>query len=325
MRSPTSWLRKLGVIAVWIGGISLLAIGSLLSGSPSSLKGDGQETPPAANFRSDRLVAFLLVVISGAASCGAWFLFPRSTDVPDPLRSIEARVTVVDIDRMDVEVSVEPLSSEVSVLTVHLWSDLPPESATAELAMHVRAAPCDELANADRWKNLVDECRRTVKSVLPLRATTRWITLATTDPSRNSLAQFIIPLKLSMSQAGVLTRGSDYVKVLMPSIAAEGSMKGRGFRSRFIYWTDVGSRLEWSGLPPAHVSKYWVVWDYPDGPEEFGRNLSRGANPDLAYSDQVRLFLAGALAGVAGGALIGAIQSIPSRLAPALGRRKRAT
>lgn len=274
--------------------------------------------------------AILLLAITAAVGYWAFLLMPPDRALPDPTRSLTGQLDLAGITLDELEMNLFALGNDqwVVVLRGHADENLPNRwlSLTLE-APKIQLLPCELAERTIPPAHRRDLARRkavigTCQDGKPLASTygnglgtvyTRLQGSRLVSASQpgdlvvaGSEVRAVLVVGAAASDMGISENDST-LKVATPMIAVNSRNLSRQSAITITLNTTRGADLEWTGLTPNEVTSDSVRWSFEGNLTSPVRNLARGHDPRIDVQDQRSLFLAGALAGLASGALLAAL------------------
>ncbi len=267
-----------------------------------------------------KTVSSLILLIAGIiAGLSAWVLVPPNRMIPDPSSAATGHVWTKS-PVAELHVGIEHLGSDLWAMRVDAIGE--PGFGSGQVSLEIQdttLAPCTELNRSANGQFLFKDCEAShfVGTGDSIHAVTDWKRI---DPETHTYsATFVAAIEASSDRLGIVSFDGG-LKSAMPSINVydEDGSQGRPTEQTFTLWQTAGTMLQWSGLMPQAVMTDHVVWGYAHTNFRPSLIISAGADAAVAAMDQRALFLAGALAGVAGGVLVAAVERfLPSTAQPA--------
>lgn len=256
-------------------------------GSASSPPKPPDDTPlPTAHKRSWRkiLTPLVLAVLGLALLLAAFELYPKTTQRPSPS---SANVGIlVDSPLQSITYGVDPAGQGKARMTIELTlaGNLPPGGSF--VGMSVTLPPGTTFVCSS------STCNKHSRTV--------GLSFKRARKAIRAKAEF--PIKAD-------SFGVDYNGVTASAAIPEIFYRGSGTPTLYAAYTiPSASSYDWSSYPPESVSESGAVWN--EG-VSLGDNLARtavGINHAAQANDNTMTFIAGALLGLAGGALLSAVQ-----------------
>ncbi len=220
---------------------------------------------------------------------------------------------------------------EMSIrVTASLWS--PTDKVFVSL-MNGRLGNCSELPDARRQDSCSDSLKESLEELSKSGAPNPLISIKLQPPLTTqhprpssgpvpSPGDWIASIVIADSLDSIgYSSGEEGVRATLPSFDFLSGTTGCDLPFTVTYPEDRAPQLIWSGLVPWRFSTSSATWRYSVGCAEQGhQNVTIGDDPTLPAEDNRRLFMAGALAGISGGALLSAIDKA---LTVNSGRRRR--
>jgi hypothetical protein len=233
-------------------------------------------------------VAFLLI---------AFFLYPRTTELPSPAYprlGVSATFPIAFIDYTVVQVT--PTVAEIKMqATLPTGTPSPPARAPAAL-----------LAVSPPFGVGFRSCRPPACQVRRNRITEAsfWIKRLTFRPAAGSAGEAAADFFVNARSFGVTSNGTN-ASAAIPEVVYDGPGTPMLL---VLYRLQSASSYDWSASPVAAVTSSAAQWQ---------QNLMKGDTPGRAAvgidhaaqtGDDIEIFVAGALLGIAGGAIVAAVQ-----------------
>lgn len=286
------------------------------SGSPSDVTTDG------SRVRRRLTAAALLVGVGTAAAVLALAILPQAMSAPDPLTgpnfSVWGAQVSADTGRALVsettsvtqaDVRMTRLQDDIWLASLHLKAA---DSHGQPLEVRVdgpgEAAACEKLAGVNRME-LLDSCKKWASG---LDADNRNGAALTKGWSRTNAGDYELWAQFYIqpdSNAWGMGLGGSTARLRLPTVSVPAFWKAtESIPVSFDLRVDDAVDWEWSGLTPAEVQPANVTWNYQLEPlSGSSTSLVQGRNLKAQSDEQNRIFWAGVLAGIAGGALVGVI------------------
>ncbi len=269
-------------------------------------------------------MAAVLLMIAAGTGWLAWSITPPDRTLLDPVGGLDVLVDAGLQPNLDsISFSVKSYGDNLYALDVRLHTPrraTEPAGIPAIEVSSIAPLPCDGFTQFPHgleqvWMGI---CRREViapsspdwpKAVVE----SSWSAEIETGPiehphaSHEYAAEFVVLAHATSEDVGVVENESD-LAVITPRVSLFNENSQDRVSARFTLYSSRGPTLEWTGLSPSGVTKDWASWTWTEDLATVAQSHMHGHDPRLDVQDQHGLFLAGALAGVAGGALIASLE-----------------
>lgn len=284
--------------------------------------------------RSGYAVVGSITLLAVAAAVGYWAfsLMPPDRAMPDPTSSLTGELHLSGMSLDELEVSLFALGSDQWVVIVRGHTEMRlagggrlslelfgPQFQVLPCELAEGTIPPEHRRDLDRRAAVIGVCLEGEPEAGAYENGRGWVftrlqssrLLAQRQPSGDlvpsgSQVRAVIVLRASASDLGIL-EDEAAIKVATPMISTDSDDTSRRTAIGYTLSTPRGASMEWSGLTPNEVSSDSVRWSFEGNLTSPVRNLARGHDPRVDVQDQRNIFLAGALAGLAGGALLAAL------------------
>jgi hypothetical protein len=240
-----------------------------------------------------------LVLLGVALLPVALSLYPSSTETSAPAYPRVSVLTNLHIAFIDYSaVQVNPSLAQIEV-----------ELARGTSSAPVTGVPFASLVVSPPYGTSFRTCPPTVcteftgKGQVPAFT---WKVLVTFNAKGDAFAYFYVKTKsLGLSVNGLSAQ----------AVIPEAFYNGVGIPEFLVsYHIPAAATYNWSALPPAAFSASTIAWSEPLVQEDTPPKVAVGTNQSRQSSDDHLAFVAGALIGVAGGAVLSAFQEALSRI-----------
>ena len=248
-----------------------------------------------------------ITCLSVALGFWAYKLYPKTSDSPAATYStLEVTTSVPKIDFVNYHVfqmSPDIAVVRVWVVTSDSWPQVRGPSGTATLRLSLPAG--------SYFRECPHPACETIETD-PYPAGTDW-------KKKVTFSQFFPGTYVWAARADFfvrarhfgLTFNHDHVSAAIPDIVYKGSKKDKkDNRAAFLgvsYWIPSAASYDWSSLPVDAVAHTKADWSVPMPQGETAGQIAIGVDQAAKRSDEFKLFLAGALAALAGAGLLTAL------------------
>ena len=261
---------------------------------PAPAQGKPEPLPTTKKrLRKKVLTPLVLGILGLALLLGAFFLYPRITELPTPAYTELDLTTTASINTIFyvVHTSLVPVKIDVGVL-LSPGQRAAPTTLTIWLPIGLRFADCHTPCGVLRSSNGLFQ--------------SYWIKKLTFKSGVYSTVGATVSFRIQASNFGAVFNDVD-ASVAIPEIVYKGPDNTEP-QFDIAYNIPSASTYDWSSLPTQLATSYVAEWieDIPDGitPARVAVGINHGAQSN----DNTRTFVAGALLGLAGGAILSAIQ-----------------
>ena len=271
---------------------------------------DGNEAPaPGAGKPWWRKAAFRPVVLGAVGVVLlliSFFLYPRTTELPSPAfprLAVSTTFPVAFIDYSVVQVS--PAIAEMKISVVLPTSTQGPPAG----------APSPVLAVSPPFGTGFRDCHLPACIVKGhgITAASVWFERLNFRPETGSGATAVADFFVKAQSFGVTSDGIN-ASAAIPEILYQGG--GQPILLT-LYHLRSASSYDWSDSQAAEVTSTTAQWQTDVGNGDTPGREAVGVDHAAQQSDDIKIFIAGALLGIAGGAIIAAVQeAMPSRESP---------
>lgn len=253
---------------------------------------------PARRKRSRKklLTPLVLGILGLALLLGAFFLYPRRTELPTPLFTQLELTTTAQINLIAYNVDAHP---SLAKLSIFVWLNpgqrAVPTMLTIKLPFGDRILDCHAPCEARRYNGAGGA-----------GVQYSWASKLTFQPSSNSGLMAETDLFIQAFHFGEVYDGAN-ASAAIPQIDYHGPDNPEPPMAT-QYIVPAASSYDWSPLPALGTAGPDVNWvEYlPSGVTE--SRVAVGINHAAQSDDNTKTFIAGALLGLAGGAILSAIQ-----------------
>lgn len=277
------------------------------------------------------IVALTMCVVAIVTGVWAQYHLPPDRFVSDPPDGLYGSLIVDDAVSLSlIRVDLRELASGLWVVRIELDADSKADSAATITVQNVKLVGC-ELIPADLEDDRTT-CQRTKQrsgkdTSLNLdlaQAEVRWVPDASKlQPASQVVAVLVVGAPaLDMGIAANVAN----LKVATPSFLPYNNSRrsdSSPIRTRFVYYTNRGPSMTWSGMVPMSIWDDSVAWTYETDQHDPVRNMSYGVDAGVAAGDQAATFSSGVAFGIATGALIGMIEQLVEVLLAMRGSTRR--
>lgn len=256
--------------------------------SPPKPPGD---TPlPTANKRSRRkiLTPLVLAVLGLALLLGAFTLYPKTTQRPTPSFPILNIYTSSGLTYVTYDVIQTSKGKALIEITLTLAGNLPPGGASAGLVVTLPYGTTFVCSSSTS----ISTCKEHIWTV--------GLIFKRAGETIEATADF---------PTTVPSFGVNYNAVTASAAIPEIVYQGAGTPVLYVgYDIPSASSYDWSSYPPSSFSESGAVWEEALIQGDTVGRAAVGIDHAAQTSDDTRTFIAGALLGLAGGALLSAVQ-----------------
>lgn len=241
-----------------------------------------------------------------SASITAW---PADGSVVRPGPGRAGEVTTVTQADVDFSLLQDDLWL-VSLHTVATNREAQPVDVRINIG-NVKAASCDSLTGSNQ-SELMDSCKRAAADLVRNSQGEPEYVMGWSHKNNEVYEAYVrFYVQAEPRMLGIGASGST-TKMRLPEVSFPVFWRAaHTFNVSFAVSVVDAADWEWSGLPPSSVRERAVAWKYElttltgDDP-----GLVQGRNAKIEAQDQARIFWAGVLSGIAGGALVAAVESL---------------
>lgn len=265
-------------------------------------------------------------MISVGAAGLAWRLMPSSPPYEDFPTSLWGGVYVAS-DVSGVNITVDRFGEDVWGVEVVVYVNTRPRSKPSLGLDYVSVGSCSDLKTGSALLDLEDcdktNSRTVIQGGFPhAEATTDWVQAPGEPRTGPASASFLVPVRAPAASLGISETDSD-LRISLPFLWAGAVSDTKPVLFNYTLGTSRGTQMDWTGVQPSAVRSDHVLWAYYIQKSVASPRLVQGHDLARAADDQRRTFVAGALAGIAGGGLIAALgQVFEAALAHGPGRRR---
>ena len=245
---------------------------------------DNSHPLPAARKRSRRkfLLPGVLFIIGAALLLTAWMLYPRTPERPSPAAN---HLTIA---------STTPLSYIEYDITQHA------DTGKAELDITLTAANKRGARGAGAGIVVRPPAGTHLVRCKPACTKPYW----SEELSFGNSTEVTATIYMRAHDFGMVS-GRVTTSVMIPEIDYES----KGTPTAYVgYNIPSASSYDWSSYPPTSIEKSSAVWNEDLTQRVTGGRIAVGINPAARKIDDTKTFIAGALLGLGGGALLSAVQ-----------------
>ncbi|HSS92234.1 MAG TPA: hypothetical protein VLL69_23230 [Streptosporangiaceae bacterium] len=282
-----------------------------MSGTPTARKPEPERPAPGPEddsaptprpgerwWRKAVLRPIVLGTVGLALLLISFFLYPRTADLPSP-GFARLAVSARGIQVAFVEYGVDQVSPDMAELKISVVLPARPPGRPA-------GAPPAFLAVAPPFGTAFRDCQPPACRVqrAGMLSSSIWAKRLTfrpvTGPGATATADFFVKAR----SFGITTNGIS-ASAAIPEVLYQGSGKPILLT---LYQLRSASSYDWSASPAAVVTSSTAQWQQDLASGDTPSRAAVGVNHSAQTRDDIKIFIAGALLGIAGGAIIAAVQ-----------------